>query len=95
MTQPNLTPQAREAAFRAAANKKLPFGKYIGQTLDQVAETEEGLRYLDWARGEWTNKPDLVRALNTYLSDPAIEKELFNARHEEALDREYKRYITR
>jgi hypothetical protein len=37
--------------FDEAKGFRLPFGNYRGQTLDEVAATDEGLRYLDWLVG--------------------------------------------
>ncbi len=69
--------------FRAAAEFKLSFGKYKGKTLDRIAETDEGLLYLDWLLGERDNErgdsrsKDVVSdALYSYLSDNAIRSEL-------------------
>lgn len=52
----------------------LAFGKYKGQTLSEVAETDRGLAYLDWLSGEdWVWK-DMKRDLGTYLESPEIVK---------------------
>jgi uncharacterized protein (DUF3820 family) len=56
--------------FKDAAAFRLPFGKYRGQTLDQIP-----LDYLDWLNGRELY-PDTRRALDTYLADPAIQKAL-------------------
>lgn len=54
----------------------IPFGKHKGKTIDQIAKTDEGLRYLDWLAGQdiWNHQVRL--ALNEYLSDPLIKDEL-------------------
>ena len=52
----------------------LLYGKHEGKTLDMVAATDEGLRYLDWLRGYAHG--DLAEALNVYLDDPTIRKDL-------------------
>lgn len=67
--------------FKLAATFVLPFGKYAKQklTLDQIAETDEGLKYLNWLRGARAEdgKRDIVdRALAGYLDDPAIRKDV-------------------
>ena len=54
----------------------LPFGKFKGQTIDKVAETDEGLRYLDWMRGLGDLRPPHREALDAYLNDPAISEDL-------------------
>ena len=88
-------PQEAKPTFRWAAEFVIPFNPYKGQTIDQIAKTDKGLCFLDWARDAWTHwdKPPrrVIMAIDTYLSDPSIEKELFNARRERALDREYER----
>ncbi len=62
-----------------AARFKMPWGKYKGQPLDGIATTDEGLEYPDWLRGVRAEegKSDKVDdALQAYLDDPAIKKEL-------------------
>jgi uncharacterized protein (DUF3820 family) len=54
----------------------MPFGKYAGRTLDQIAETDEGLSYLDWLRDQGWLRQGAKDALDAYLDDPAIAKEL-------------------
>jgi uncharacterized protein (DUF3820 family) len=73
-------------AFRAAAAHVLPFGKYSGKTIDKIAETDEGLRWLDWLRGEIETgrlhagneqmQTEIRKALRDYLDDPAIAGDL-------------------
>jgi len=66
-----------------------PWGKYKGQTLDQIASTDAGLRYLDYMRGEREKSPGgpvnpasdrVLAALTAYLDDPSIKRELENLR---------------
>ena len=71
--------------FSEAKITLMPFGKYKGKTIDQIAETDSGLRYLDWLRGEMAKDPKknkgriiLYEAMCTYLGDPAIGRELEN-----------------
>ena len=73
-------------AFADAAKFVMPLGKYKGQALDKIAESDEGLRYLDWLRGErdetnrkkgWADQP-LDRALHAYLDDRGIRRDLDN-----------------
>lgn len=72
-------------AFRAAAAHVLPFGNFSGNTIDRVAESDAGLLYLDWMRGELvagrlvarqSEQPALINALAVYLEDPAIAGDL-------------------
>jgi len=63
--------------FKEAATFKMPFGKYGGKTLDEIATDDDGLRYLDWIKCERDKDIELVDvALKTYLNDSAIKKEL-------------------
>lgn len=70
--------------FKDAANFVMPFGKYKGKTLDAIATDDEGLRYLDWLRGarEEDREPHTAidYALDAYLSDPSICRELEDGR---------------
>jgi hypothetical protein len=61
--------------FKEAAAYRLTFGRYVGMAVDECAEDDEGLRWLDWMRGE-ARSPHLKLVLDTYLSDPTIAKEL-------------------
>lgn len=68
-----------EFTFDYCKGIHLGFKKYKGQTIDQVAQTDEGLKYLDWLGSQpWL---DVVtsKAIRVYLSDPSISKELKNA----------------
>ena len=69
--------------FKEAAAFVLSFGKYRGVTLDAIAVTDDGLKYLDWLRGERAGhcnaKRDVDAALAAYLDDPAIKRELARA----------------
>lgn len=60
----------------------IPFGKHKGRTFDDLASTNGGLIYLDKQRGrEWVREthPDLAHALDAYLSEPAVSRELDRA----------------
>ena len=62
--------------FKQASNFMMPLGKYRGQKLDEIAQTDEGLKYLDWLIGQdWVQAP-LKTALEAYLSDESISREL-------------------
>jgi hypothetical protein len=65
--------------FKEAAAFRIPYGKYAGLTVDQAAQTDEGLMYLDWWRGVLEKKDthsDILPALCAYLDDETIVKEL-------------------
>jgi hypothetical protein len=62
--------------FRHAREHTLPFGKFQGQTLDDVASSDEGLRYLDWIRGQPDLPPVLNEALNSYFAYPPVARDL-------------------
>ena len=62
--------------FKAAQQCVIPFGTYTGETIDKIAESDDGLKYLDWLRGQaWLKDPLKTHVLN-YLNDPTIKKEL-------------------
>jgi hypothetical protein len=60
----------------------MPWGKYKGQTLDVIAVTDAGLKYLDWLLGELDKKSgkhqNILQALVEYLGDAAIARDLEN-----------------
>lgn len=66
--------------FTDAKNVVIPFGMYQGKTIDETAQTDHGLQYLDWmVNQKWIEKKygkELLEALKCYLRDPAIEKDL-------------------
>ena len=62
--------------FREAADYVLPWGQHKGRSLDSVAETDEGLKYLDWLRGRVTKDLRTKEALDAYLGDKTISAEL-------------------
>ena len=65
--------------YKEAAAFKMPFGKHAGRTLDAIATEDAGLKYLDWLRGERAQEDknyDVDKALQAYLNDPSIKKEL-------------------
>ncbi len=59
---------------------KLTFGKYKDQTLNQIAASDEGLRYLDWFVGE-VKSPGIKTALKLFLDNQELSRRL-----EELLD---------
>ena len=72
----------RPSTFREAALFKMPFGKYKDKTLDEIGESDPGLKYLDWLRGQKDDNGDepdtndVHGALTVYLDDATIKKEL-------------------
>lgn len=64
--------------FKEAKEHQLRFGRpeYFGKTLDEIARTDEGLKYLDWllSRGWlWKSTEKYIKA---YLNNPVIKREL-------------------
>lgn len=69
--------------FKEAQQFVMPFGKYKRMTLDDIAKTDEGLKYLDWLSGnDWLRDPALS-AVKAYLADPDIGQELRQILEEE------------
>jgi len=62
--------------FKEAKNFLMPIGIYAGKTIDKIAETNEGLKYLDWMREQNWIFGNLKIALDIYLKDPVIKSEL-------------------
>lgn len=62
--------------FSDAKEIRMPFGKFKGTSLNKIAETDDGLLYLDWLRGEKIYDRRLRSAVEAYLDDPAIKAEL-------------------
>lgn len=63
--------------FYEAGKTILPFGKHQTAEIDQVANTDEGLLYLDWMRG--IAYGFVKEALDIYLEDESIKKDLQKA----------------
>ncbi len=56
---------------------EMPFGKYKGRTLREIADTDEGLKYLDWLLGgEIDLRPATREALEEFVALPHIEREM-------------------
>ena len=55
---------------------ELPFGKFKGMSLDDIAKTDRGLLYLDWLVGQTWLKGNLKAEITAYLQDPAIADEI-------------------
>lgn len=60
--------------FKWAKDFKLRFGKYEDKSIDEVAKTDEGLRYLDWLMDRAFGSTRI--AVKIYLKDEVIQKEL-------------------
>jgi len=66
----------KDADFKAAKRHVISFGQYRGKTLDEIAESDDGLRYLDWLRGQSFVGSVTAAWLRVYLDDPSIKAEL-------------------
>lgn len=64
--------------FKEAGLYVLPFGKRRGERICDVALSDDGLRYLDWMSGAATQPGPTKDALECYLGDPAIAREIEN-----------------
>lgn len=62
--------------FADAAIVVVPFGKYRGKKIDKIAESDEGLLYLDWLLDQDLRTEPLRTALAVYLSDETVAKQL-------------------
>lgn len=62
--------------FSDAKNVVVPFGKFCGQTIDKIAETDEGLLWLDWLHGQEIRSPRLREAVTIYMADKTIAAEV-------------------
>ena len=70
-------------SFKSASQFVMPWGKYKGQTLDVIAVTDAGLKYLDWLLGELEKSgkhQNILQALVEYLGDATIARDLENLR---------------
>ena len=54
----------------------LRFGRHNGKTIEQIGESDDGLKYLDWLVGETWLEVITKRVIRKYLSDPTIKAEL-------------------
>lgn len=75
----NRTPWKKGFTFEEAKCFRMPFGHYKGKSFDEIAQTDEGLRYLDYMLGELADQPGkgpVLPALLAYLGDETIQKEV-------------------
>jgi hypothetical protein len=63
-----------QARFTEASAFVLQFGKYAGDTLSQIGQTESGLRYLDWLIGRQWLKDPAKTMIKTYLAHPDVSR---------------------
>jgi len=54
----------------------LPFGKYKNQTIGKIAKTAKGMLYLNWLNSQEIKDLCLQEALNIFLTQPKIKKQL-------------------
>lgn len=65
--------------FDAAKDWRLKFGKFKGQTLNQAAESDEGLRWLDWALTLDDLHDDFREALTSFLRYEVVARDVETA----------------
>ena len=68
---------------------EMPFGKYVGKTLDEISVSPEGLLYLEWVSENEDKFPNIAVIVDKYLSNPEIQEDLLAAREDayESMDR--------
>lgn len=66
-------------AFSEAQNYKIPFGMHKDRTIEDVASTDDGLRYLDWLMGKSSLYGRFKEAMGVYMNDPTIKLEVEKA----------------
>ncbi len=66
----------KRLTFDDVKDVPLPFGKHKGQTLDEIAETDDGLKYLDWLVGQHWLRGDLRNCVEAYLADETIKADV-------------------
>jgi len=52
------------------------FGKFKGQSIEEIAISDEGLKYLDWIVGQDFCYPETKEAIQIYLGQPGVQKDL-------------------
>lgn len=78
----------REIPYSEAKAHVIPFGRYGGRTIDDIAKTDRGLLWLDWlyhdrwdkrvgtTRTQSANERETNGCLHVYLNDVTIAKEV-------------------
>lgn len=69
----------RELTMEEAGSIVLPFGKFKDKSIDEVASTDDGLKYLDWLLGQAWLRGDMKLGIEVYLSDEAVSRDLQDA----------------
>jgi uncharacterized protein (DUF3820 family) len=54
-----------------AANKVVPFGRFKGNTLEEIYDQDGGREYLVWLYSQSWLFEDLAEAIDTFLCDPS------------------------
>ena len=67
-------------SFAEASGTIVTFGEYEGLTIDQIAQSDRGLLWLDRI-AEKIRTPRLAEAIRTYLHDPSIARDLDSLTH--------------
>lgn len=76
---------SRTITFEDARAFVMPFGKFQGQTLEEIASTPEGLRYLDWAIGRFETEHrsasilSVVDHLRQFVDHPEVSSQIDEA----------------
>ena len=66
----------RKPTVDEASGVCLPFGRYRGESIEDIGSDDDGLRYLDWLIGQTWVKTDLRDALVVYLGQKLIQQRL-------------------
>ena len=73
---PLLPQEQPKITFQQAADFVMPYGEHKGERLDDIAITDKGLLYLDWAYDEFDIGTDVYRHIEAYVTDKHIAKEI-------------------
>lgn len=64
-----------ENSRRRPGDVVMPFGKYRGELLSDIAATDHGLKYLDWLFGEGIRNPGLAASVERLLHENSARLE--------------------